>query len=845
MNSEEKAKHIEQLEKMLHGLSKLSLGTDQSSLLTGLKDCLDSREFERKEKEIYSLIQKQLLSLARKHEIFTVNCEQFFSYENSEELLTIIALFQKTLSEYKPNNPLSSDNLTIEYHKIQQLKEHFAKEMERSRQSSFDLRSFNSIKNDVVIAALLNNLFRISQNAEETINKTNHYIKYYEPQEGYIEYLTRRLQEGIRRLTKINEEKKVSTEALLERQNLLSPTENALDPSFNQAKITLVTCLEKWLAKFSMLHFANENAKETSVVKEMLVNYSEALCKELKASYLPIKKETIEKIRIALLQHLGQKTSFFSFKPIIKKLTTEEIAILVTDILDADPVNSTEKRKQIESIYNFSAKIETELFDNILAYQELMPAVEILRKELHGKEKNLKTMTTCIKELQACYQLFPNSYQLINRNNLNSDIKNQEMNLQKINNEFLINEEIVHLLEATKEAMQDDLKVIENLSLAFTHLKNNLDLEITSLKEHYRKQKQQFKQLVKETLAHAEAAVSSTGEEKEFHNDFYQKVMDSSRQLLIKLAHTETENLGTLECEKNSSISKLENLIQDVKKHLKKKYSHYNELKFPAEEKNFPVLSEANVFKEDLRAQIDKTTKAILLSKAIYNELDTLSGKEFSAWLIKLKEAYLHALKEQENLNNLIEKAKIIEARLNSRSYHCSLHILIQLKTEFFRILHRHIPKEQLKQLSDNINSTELNFSDEFLNKIDERLLILSKIYHSFIKINKHFIGKNIDIYNDSTYLHALIEKVKEYLHNSKMENFSNATRYALVQWIRINILKSLVLLQNQINTYIKQIERRQNYLNLTPGACKTEVLLVNLGNETYLELEEIRASLS
>jgi hypothetical protein len=322
---------------------------------------------------------------------------------------------------------------------------------------------------------------------------------------------------------------------------------------------------------------------------------------------------------------------------------------------------------------------------------------------------------------------------------------------------------------------------------------------------------------------------------------------------LIKLTELDKQtplDLGCLNVKKSSAIEELQQLITNAKISIKRSIDdNLRTLTNSLSLLKPSQLDRRNPFKIDLEHQIGSARTAIEHMNQKYNALESLSGKDMSAWYEELQNLYTKAFLLLEKSNHDFEQADIIEQRLRAEAFRTSLVVLDILEKEFLRIFYRYLKKAQhaypsdmsLRHVKATIDdSINLNLGKEVLSKIDPRLSVLLEMYKEFYKINKRYISRNIRFYNDQSYFEALLKNVEKHLHNDHMEAISEGKRYLFVQWIRIHIFKSLQTLTHCVTNYFTDTDFNRHRFFVTWGACKTERKLVDKGNDVYSTLHAL-----
>ncbi|MDI9818137.1 MULTISPECIES: hypothetical protein [unclassified Legionella] len=768
-----------------------------------------------------------------------------------------------TAKKSKDTESLDPDFFLTEFNRLQQSFDLLT--TENSRCVLPDKAVEKSIQDDVILKPQIIAFKDKTAEADNLLVKLNHRIEHYLDQEGYQSILLNELTKGISELNRLKEERLALHASIVSRQKLLVPDTDCpleLANYLMEARLQFGRGLEKFLFNYSTIHLTNKNDENSVFFRDQLSQFCKELYQELKGKNIltPYKAKAI---RENLLQHLGGKTNFFAFKTTTQTLDSIAInsltANLFTPELTKDPAML---KKQIATIYHVLAKIESLPLQSIKEYDILNTVAVEQDQEIRSRYQTIqRQIDLSLEELGKTLSLFSSEHAKYNQIiEANENRKRLCVLLRKTEEHFCCydegRQELLKItspltrLEALTDRQSTELNAIKQLEIDLNQSRATSMNCLDKLKKEYSRLKEQMQTDLKDALNNAEAALIFYYDEflqEPTSKENLEQKFKNQHQLAATLADdNNTGQLYPLQEATEYALNRLRAEIGRCKNTVKDKIANnINCAQLNTSDFHIPALSATNPFKDVLSNQVTQANEAAATMEEIYEQLDAVRGIDLPHWYSNLTNAYLATKNLLTICDTTLQKANIIEQRLNSKEYNVSLTVIDTLKTEIFRIINTHIDRTILKEpgnpeLESIKRKPEVCFASSIgcqtIKKIDPRLPTLFRIYKEFYQLNQKYI--NIDLsFQDKEYYDSLLNNVEKHLHNEHMEEISNGANPQFIQWLRTHILKPLQSISYQAYHYVKQDGTAKYRFFPTLGACKTERQLIEKGNEVYFSL--------
>ena len=681
---------------------------------------------------------------------------------------------------------------------------------------------------------------------------------------GYHEILHKELTKANSELRLINHQRDDLLKNILLRQQLINPaTENLeeLSAHLQKDRHHLRKVLKDFLDGFSKLNLRDNKDQETIAHINKLKAFIKELIKSLQAKPCIVDQAILNTLEPILLDHIRENSNWSLWKKEYKKLDAEKVKDLdeklfyFTDKTKRDCKNI---RKKISICHHTLALLEDLQFQEIMEYDALVEQNAIQIKTIEDNQasiqKNLDDfLAKLTKNLNVLPDAFNDEYSVILAKQTQEELIGIQNEFTQKIAEFKKNKEKLLPEESTRE----HLKKITLLQAPFLDellgIKKKITLQAESVKQSleylrciYTQEKEKLTEDLANVISDAKGAMAF---EKKDGNEIAEKI--AGQQKILEGILDSQLPLENITSDTQDAIATLNKSIEQVKKRL---YGFIKpKINDCAQETLFSLsylFSESNPFIAPLLVANDQSQASLLKLNEQFASLDETRGARLQEWSKNIEARWNECSDCNHHRNLLKMNADVFEERLKNKKYQTSLTILFTLEQEFLRIMHEYIDvgiakapinkQNQLKMLKASpsmffqLVETQINPQAEaVLDSIDSRLFKLLSMHTEFTLINDRYINKNLDLMNDSQYFDSLKSTVEVQLRNDEMEKISDGKRWPWVQWIRINILKPLQHYDYPSNPADKLAHR----FTATIGACRTEVALIEMGNDVYSKI--------
>jgi len=605
------------------------------------------------------------------------------------------------------------------------------------------------------------------------------------------------LNNAILRMMDLNKTREKLRSNILERQANLQPTSPdlaGLKEELRFAREEAQKALEYFLMTFSTIHLEGKTDQDTLFFTKRLVGFIEEILVNLQAEDLHLDTQGIEKFRIQLLEHLGEKAHWYELnKPTINALDRSAIneflnelfnapaspatsapflkgaQKLITDLLQTNrnEIDESLLRKQIVMFRSLTCKLKQFEVKQITGFHTLKEIQLAKEKKIERVFEEMESKLSSGRGLlQDKLMLFSNQFgkivEVTNGYEIINDYYELGSQLKRVFARYNENKQKIELVSSPLERLDKLTDLQEKVLAEFTLIENQFIGEnglyprtlnqILALEERYG--------LARYWLVHdLSTEIEATREVllTYYPSGAVNKTLRPYSTKFEQLRLTQETNLSKIQTEVERLIKALKKQADEVNLRL---FEDYHPCVQSLIMRRFPRTEHFNDINPYKAEVSEKTLEAATVVEEVIkalNELKSAPPSSLRKSLDTLVETIKAAEQKLQERDQVLESARIIEKRLDSVSYKKSVLAIETMQREYTRILQKHVvaaietyPEDKehfealLKIPGTAENYLKLAHCMEYLDEIDPRLFKLLAMQFQFAQINKSYINHNL-----------------------------------------------------------------------------------------------------